>query len=179
MIVIDLEMSGLDFKKNSILSIGALDFNNSKNTFYGECTLRKGTKIDDKAIAVCGFTRKQIKENKKSCEKLLKEFLEWTDKISDKTLAGHNVHFDIAFLQENFKIYKLKWDFGHRIVDLHSVFYFNFMKGKVKIPIKYYHSALNLDFIIDYFKLKKREGTHNALEDAQLTAQAFSKLLGR
>ena len=41
------------------------------------------------------------------------------------------------------------------------------MKRGLEIPVKYEHSAIDLDYIIDYFKLKKREGHHNALEDAK------------
>ena len=50
-------------------------------------------------------------------------------------------------------------------------------KRKLEIPLKYGVSGISLDFIIGYFSLKQRIGSHNALDDAKLTSQAFSKLL--
>lgn len=178
MIVIDVETSGLNAVKHSILSIGAVDFNDPENCFYGECRLREGTLVAESALKINGFRLVQIENNVKSCEDLLKEFLEWTKSINDKTLAGHNVQFDISFLSESFRFYNLDWIFGHRHVDLHSVFYFHMLKNNLSIPFNNNRSNIDLDFIINYLKLLKREGFHNALEDAKLTCKAFSLLLG-
>ena len=52
MIVVDLETTGVDPRKHSILSIGAVDFNNQENYFYGECRIREGALIDNYALAV-------------------------------------------------------------------------------------------------------------------------------
>lgn len=177
MIVVDLETSGSDYREHSILSIGAVDFNNKNNTFYGECRIREGTLIDDEALKVNGFKKEYILNNEKSCEQLLKEFIGWCKNIKDITIAGHNVHFDWSFLRENFKIYNLEWIFGFRIVDLHSIFYFCFMKTNKNILLKDRLSGLGLSFILEYLNLGKREGCHNALEDAKLTAKAFSMIL--
>src|SRR3989344_8742109 len=130
MIIVDLETSGADFKESSILSIGAVDFNNPDNTFYGECKIRENAKIDPKAMEVNGFTLEQINNNPKSCEQLLKEFLNWALNIDDMTLAGHNVQFDFNFLVEGFKFYNVEWIFGWKMVDVQSIFYFNLLKNK-------------------------------------------------
>lgn len=177
MIVVDTETSGLDPAKHSILSIGAVDFDNPENCFYGECRLREGTLVEENALRINGFNLEQIENSTKSCEELLKEFLEWSRKINDRTIAGHNVQFDISFLSESFRFYNLDWIFGHRHVDLHSVFYFYMLKNKLNIPFRSNRSNIDLDFIIDYLKLKKGDSFHNALEDARLTCQAFSILL--
>ena len=177
MIVVDVETSGLDPKEHSILSIGALDFDNPKNTFYGECRLKEGARIDQSALNVNGFTVEKINNSLMSCRQLIEKFLEWSLKFNNRTLAGHNFHFDYNFLLEHFKFYNLIWPFRHRFVDLHSVFYFNMLKHNIDIPLNGGVSNLTLDFIIDYLQLNKREGHHNALEDAQLTAQALLLLM--
>ena len=46
MIVVDVETTGVDARKNSIVSIGAVDFENQKNQFYGECKIWEGAEID-------------------------------------------------------------------------------------------------------------------------------------
>ena len=108
---------------------------------------------------------------------MVREFHTWTKSINDRTLAGHNVHFDAGFLQEHFKFYNIEWSFRYRFVDLHSVFYAYLQKKEKEIPLKSNISNLSLDYIIDYLKLNKREGNHNALEDARLTAKAFFILI--
>jgi DNA polymerase III epsilon subunit-like protein len=66
MIIIDIEASGVDYKKHSIVSIGALDFSNPTNRFYGECQIWPGAHIMDEALKVNGFTKDQITDpNKK------------------------------------------------------------------------------------------------------------------
>lgn len=179
MIVIDTETSGLDSRKHSILSIGAVEFENPENYFYGECRLREGAEIDLQALNVNGFTEEEIKNKEKSCKELLEEFLIWVSKIDDRTFAGMATHFDFAFLFDHCNFYGLHWPFKHRTVDLHSVFYFNLLRNKKEIPLKDNVSYFVLDNILKYLKIdnKERKEKHNALEDARLTAKAFSILL--
>lgn len=177
MIVIDVETTGLDPNRHSIISLGAVDFNNKENLFYEECRLKEDSEINLNALKVNGFTEEQINNQKLSCKELLEKFIEWSKKINDMTIGGHNVQFDISFLQNHFKHYNLKWIYGHKYLDLHSIFYFQLLKNKKSINLKDNKSDLNLDFIIKHLGLKKRTGLHNALEDAQLTAEAFSYLL--
>lgn len=176
MIIVDIETSGLDPKIHGILSIGAVDFENAENKFYGECRLKEGAKVDLKALEVNGFTGEQIKNCPKSCEELMKEFLDWTKTIPDRTLAGHNVAFDTGFLKENCKEFGLEWSFGHRYVDSHSGFYLYMRSKGLEIPMKDGRAVVGMDFILNTLKLKKRD-KHNALEDAQLTAEIFKKIL--
>ena len=107
MIVVDVETTGVDPKENSLLSIGAVDFENPDNYFYGECKLRERAVINPKALDVNGFTIEKINSSEKTCKELLEAFLLWANKIQDKTLAGHNVQFDYNFIFEHFKFYNL------------------------------------------------------------------------
>ena len=85
MIVVDIETSGVDYTKNSILSIGAVDFSNPKNQFYEECRLRKGTAYDPESLEVNGFTAKEITNGKKeSLRELVVNFLDWTEKYKGR-----------------------------------------------------------------------------------------------
>ena len=110
MIVLDMEMSGLDVRRNSILSIGAVDFSKPDNRFYMECRLRKYGKFEPEALAVNGFSVKSIRDKKKiSEEKLLKLFTKWGSEIKDRTVGGHNVQMDIKFLK--YTLYKYNIDY--------------------------------------------------------------------
>ena len=60
MIVLDVEASGTEAHKHSIVSLGALDFMNPTNRFYEECRVWEGAHIMDEALVVNGFTKEQI-----------------------------------------------------------------------------------------------------------------------
>src|ERR1700733_277985 len=110
MIVLDMEMSGIDIMKNSILSIGAVDFSKPKRQFYMECKIRKGAKANPEAMKVNGFTLKQIRDKKKPDEEtMIRDFCKWMDISKDRTIAGHNVQFDMKFLKHAFYLYDMDY----------------------------------------------------------------------
>ena len=92
---IDVEASGTEHDKHSIVSLGAIDFDNPENRFYRECKVWTGAHIMDEALEVNGFTKEQITDPTKMSEgELVAEFMEWSFSMSDRTLVGQNVSFD-------------------------------------------------------------------------------------
>ena len=63
MLVVDVEASGTEAAKHSIVSIGALDFSNPSIRFYGECRIWEGAHVMPEALMVNGFSEEQIKES--------------------------------------------------------------------------------------------------------------------
>ena len=179
MIVVDIETTGLDPYKNSIVSIGALDFYNSKNQFYEECKILDGAEVEPEALKINGFTLEQISDiNKKSLKQILEEFLNWTEETDNRVLGGHNLaDFDVLFLLNSSKKYKLNWQFGRRCVDLHSVCYTHHLQRNINPPIKDKKSNLNLDRILEYVELPQEPRPHHALTGAKMEAEAFSRLI--
>src|SRR3989344_821414 len=100
MLVIDVEASGTEPHKHSIVSVGALDFANPKDRFYEECRVWDGAHIMDEALSVNGFTREQVTDPKKQSEAdLIHAFLQWAEDLPERTLAAQNVSFDRDFLK--------------------------------------------------------------------------------
>ncbi len=178
MIVIDLEMSGIYPDKHSILSIGAVDFNNPKNQFYMECRLRAKSGYMREALAVNGFKPKQIKDTRKPTLKhILLEFIKWMDGIEDKTIGGHNVQFDMMFLKHSFRFYHMKYSVGSRCVDTHALTYAHSHRRGASIPLKYGRSNITSEFVANYCGLPLEPHPHNGLNGAKIEAEELSRLI--
>lgn len=171
MIIIDIETSGLDPHRHSLLSLGAVDYD-SGESFYGECRLCAGREIEAAALAVNGFTEEHIHRSDALLDvELYARFCSWvTTNNYTSLIGGQQVgSFDILFLRE---VHNRagnavgKWPFGHRSVDLHSVAFAKFGE------------SLGLDGILQKVGLNPEPKPHNALVGAQLEREAFKRLLG-
>jgi len=180
MIIVDVEASGVDPNKNSLLSIGALDFDDPENQFYEECRIWDGAHVEKEALEVNGFTKEQIVDpNKKSDRELVEDFLVWAESCKERTFAGQNPSFDRDFIQQTAYRYHLNWSWAlaHRTIDLHSVAYFKMLKDGKTPPSKNSHSALGLEEIIKMLGINLKRGKHNALEDAKVEAECLHRLI--
>ncbi|MSU55398.1 MAG: hypothetical protein EXS46_02545 [Candidatus Taylorbacteria bacterium] len=176
MIIVDVEASGVSPEKNSLVSVGAVDFANPDNRFYEECRIWDGAHIDDDALAVNGFTKAEITNiNKKTDREVVTNFLVWINGIEDKTLAGHNPSFDRDFLQATAYRNHLNWPLAHRTIDLHSICYFDMIKKGILPPTTNSHSALNLDAILRYVGIPDEPKPHNALTGALVETECFGR----
>jgi len=180
MIVIDIEASGTEYDTHSIVSIGALDFDNPDNRFYEECKIWDGAHIMEDALAVNGFTEAQITDsNKKPEGEIVLMFLEWSQHMGDRTLAGQNVSFDRDYLKAACEREGISWDLAHRTIDTHSLCYMHMVKRGLTPPVDAEHrrSALNLDAVLNYCGISDEPEPHNALTGALSHAEVISRLL--
>jgi DNA polymerase III epsilon subunit-like protein len=142
-----------------------------------ECRIFDGAHVEKEALAVNGFKLDKLRDAKKKTDReVVEAFLEWMKTCNEWTLAGQNPSFDRDFLEQTAHRYHINWPLAQRTIDLHSVAYYHMTRAGKTIPSKNNHSALNLDAILLYVGLPERNGSHNALEDAQLEAEAFSRL---
>ncbi len=178
MIFVDVEASGVDPHKDSLVSVGAIDFDNPLNIFYEECRIWEGAHVEKEALEINGFTREEITDPKKKTDReVVEDFLKWIEKCDNHTLAGQNPSFDRDFLEKTAHRYHLNWPLPHRTIDLHTVAYVKMIEGGITPPTDKKRSDLNLDKILDFVGIQARKGAHNALEDAKLEAEAFSRLV--
>jgi DNA polymerase III epsilon subunit-like protein len=180
MLILDIEASGTNYEKHSIVSIGALDFNNPTNRFYGECKIWPGAHIMEGSLAVNGFTEEQITDiNKKSEAELVKEFLAWSENLSNRTLVGQNVSFDRDMLRAGAERAGLNWNLAYRTLDTHTMCWMHIVKAGNTPPLDAVHrrSALDLDEILNYCGILDEPEPHNALTGALSHAEVTSRLL--
>ncbi len=178
MVIVDIETSGLNPHKNSILEIGALDFFNPSNRFYQKCRIFEDEEVDSKALEINGYDKIQLyDQNKQDLKKLLLNFIDWLKPINNKTLCGQNVDFDILFLNEALERCNIDWVFGWRKVDLHTLIYCDHLKKEINPPTKNELSNLSGDKIMEYVGLPAEPRPHSGINGALYEAEAFSRVI--
>ena len=179
MIIVDIETAGINAKRSSILSIGAIDFSNPERQFYEECYIWPDTEeVQEEALSINGFTREQIRDKtKKSPKQIMEEFLQWMEDAEEKTIAGENPHFDRDFLKATAEKAHIPIIFPYRMVDLHSVCYAHHLKRGIQTPLKDKRTDLSLKKTFPYVGLPEEPLPHNALTGAKMEAEAFSRII--
>lgn len=180
MIAIDIEASGTNFEKHSIVSIGALDFDNPTNRFYGECRVWDGAHIDEGALEVNGFTEEELRDASKQSEaELVQAFMEWSQHMADRTLLGQNVSFDRDMVKHACQRAGIQSDLAHRTLDTHSFCWMHMIKVGLVPPVDEQHrrTALNLDAVLNYCGIPDEPEPHNALTGAMSHAEVAARLL--
>jgi DNA polymerase III epsilon subunit-like protein len=179
MIVVDIEASGTEAHKHSIVSIGALDFANPSNRLYEECRIWDGAHVMDGALAVNGFTMEQITDPKKQSEAdAVHAFLRWSEGVEEKTLAGQNPSFDRDFLKyASERAGHTEWPFAYRTIDTHTLCYMHMINRGLRPPVAHKRSALDLDAVLNYCGIPEEPSPHNALTGALSHAEVVSRLL--
>lgn len=180
MIVIDIEASGTEYAKHSIVSIGALDFEHPENRFYKECCIWDGAHVMKEALLVNGFTEEEVIDATKETEgEVARMFMEWSEHMGDRTLAGQNVSFDRDFLKAACEREGIPWSLAHRSIDTHTLCYMHMVTRGIPPPIDPQHrrSALNLDAVLNYCGIAEEPKPHNALTGALSHAEVISRLL--
>lgn len=178
MIIADIEATGIDYTKHSLLSIGAVDFNNPERQFYGECRMWEGASIMSDALVVNGFTKEEcIDPKKQTLRELMENFLKWIEECEDKTLGGQNPSFDRDFLNNSFGRSSIGWHFSYRTLDLNSMAYMDMVRRGIPVQHKNDRADLSLDTILKYVGLPPEPKPHHGLTGARMEAEAFSRIL--
>jgi DNA polymerase III epsilon subunit-like protein len=180
MIVVDVEATGIDTRKNSIIAIGAIDIANPDRRFYGECRIWEGAHFNPEAELIHGMSLAEVMDVKKQTEaELTRTFLEWSQHMGDRTLAGQNVSFDRDFIKAACERAHLPWDMAHRTIDTHTLCFMHMIKRGLQPPIDAQHrrSALNLDTILLYCGVPEEPKPHNALTGAMCHGEVVNRLL--
>ena len=171
-IAIDTETTGLNYKKDKILSIGAIAIQNYRIDVADswECFIQQTYAPSEKEIAVHGIrlqhTSKGIKE-KTALE-------QWLNFCKNGVLVAHHAAFDVGILNQ-----ALKRNFGAKMknksVDTAQLA-IRLEHGKSLAPIQ--SKNYSLDALCQRYNIPPKH-RHTASGDAFMTALLFVKLLAR
>ncbi|MBU0894350.1 MAG: 3'-5' exonuclease [Nanoarchaeota archaeon] len=189
MIVVDIETSGVDFIKNGIWQIGTIDLDTLEE-YLDECKIDDEEIVSEESLKVTGKTEEELRDsNKKTQKEMLEKFMEWVEKRKIKNFICQCPQFDVSFIRVKCSKYGIKETFHHRAFDTHSIVQTKFSEINNSLSIKDNKSNFNLNEVIGFCglnperveftegKLTKEGKPHNALEDAKLTAECFSRLI--
>ena len=177
MIVVDIETTGTNPNKHSILSIGAVDFDNPKREFFDECQAFAGAHIEEDALLINGRSIDKVFDpSKKNESDIVRDFLEWAKQARDHTFAGQNPSFDVSFILAGAERSKIDASVPKRTIDLHSICYFHMIRRGITPPIKNNRSDINSDFIMEYVGISPEKHPHIAINGARIEAEAFNRL---
>lgn len=178
MIILDVETTGLDPKENSIVSIGAIDFNNPEERFYEECRIWEGASVEPEALLVNGMSEEEIRDpDKKSESDILKNFLHWLSDKKNITVAGQNSFFDVSFINAAARRSGEKPPLGARIFEQHSLVMYHMMRRGIELPVKNNRSNIDSDKIMEYVGIPSEPRPHIAINGALWEYEVFYRLL--
>lgn len=158
--VVDLETTGFDPAKDSIIEVAALKVRDNKIVDSYSSLINSGIEISEFISDLTGITNDQL-QSAPSPDEVLKHLYDF---LSYDIIVGHNVHFDVNFLYDNFANYLGK-TFSNNFIDtlrLSKKYYKNSPSHKLTELAKY----LEIPFSV----------SHRALADCEITNQLYVKL---
>jgi DNA polymerase-3 subunit epsilon len=173
-VVFDTELTGLNPKKDSIVSIGAVRMQGSRiligETFYGVVEPR--TPLTAQSIKIHEITPAEV-AGSPGLETLLPEFLDFCE---DATLVGHAVSIDLAFLNRAMQQLSGK---GLRNPAVDTFRLYQWIRKREEDACAFHGGMPEPS---DLFSLAERyqipvHQAHHALWDAFVTAQLLQRLL--
>jgi predicted DnaQ family exonuclease/DinG family helicase len=150
-VAVDLETTGLDFKKETIIEIGLIHFEKGKIKKRFSKTVNPRKTVSDNVLILTGIKQEELFSSP-PLEEIIPKIKKF---IGNKPLVGHNVDFDISFLEKSFPIKNITYD--------------TFNLSRIYLPFISSHS---LSSIVEYFEIPYEEA-HRAAADAEMAGKIF------
>ena len=104
MIILDVLTTGNNPERNSILSIAAVDFNDSEERFYEECQIWPGAEIDEEFLNSSEILDEELlDQHKKKESDIVQNFLYWIKQREGREFAGRDAARHIEFINEGLR----------------------------------------------------------------------------
>ena len=152
---IDIETTGLDSQTDSIIEIGAVRFNDRRIEKEWSTLINPGRPIPPLIIQLTGINNEMVR-NAPPINAVIREL---SDFVGDFPILGHNVKFDLSFLQR------------HRLFEFNDVLD-TYELASVLLPTA---SRYNLGALGQIMGILL-PATHRALDDARVTHALYLQL---
>ena len=165
-VIFDLETSGLDFKKDQPIEIGAIKLVDGKKVMEKSIfiKLNNGGKLDSKIVELTHITDEMLQEYGVSEQEAVQQMLDIIGNSPDVLFIAHNAQFDLTFLKEMFNRHGIDFNIGDGIYALDTLTVY---KDRAPYPHR-------LENAIEYYGITNANNSHRAIEDVK----ALHKVLG-
>lgn len=172
-VVVDTELTGLDEKKDSIVSIGAVRMTGTRielgDTFYRLVSPR--TELRSDSVVIHEITPSEVLAQPR-IDVVLDEFLQF---CGDAVLAGHFISIDLSFLNREQRRIRGN-EIPNPAIDTFSIYEWLRKRDRSRDCFVTPFVGYRLYDIVKCFDIAVN-GAHNALMDAFTTAQLLQQLL--
>ncbi|MBI2898876.1 MAG: 3'-5' exonuclease [Planctomycetes bacterium] len=178
LLVIDTETGGLDPARCSLLTLGAVVWEDGRIVAESEWLVRETRlEIEPASLKEHQVDLREAAAKGRPPAEVAHAFLDFArphfpgEKIA---VAGHNIGFDVGFLKRLFAQAGADYEghFSHRLIDTSSILGVLALAGRIAIKSR------GLSEAIAYFQLPVDAARrHTALEDARVTALLLTKLV--
>lgn len=159
-VAIDLEMTGLNAKRDRILEVGAVKVLGHQLTASFQSFVNPHRILSEEVKALTGIAQEMVKDAPED-GKVLEKLIQFT---GDLPLVGHNIMFDYSFLKQ--------------CAVNHGLSYEKAAADTLKIARKCLPDlpSKKLEALCRYYDISNRQ-EHRALADAYMTAQLLERLI--
>ena len=160
-VVLDIETTGFSPQNNEIIELSALKIVNGEINDKFSKLVKPSGYVSSYITQLTGITPLMLK----NADDITKVIIEFKDFCSDNILVGHNITFDLSFINRNLLFYYDKKLLNNYIDTLVIA-----RKLLPNLPSK------KLEAIAVHFKLNT-EGMHRGLKDCMVTNFCYKKFM--
>jgi DNA polymerase III epsilon subunit-like protein len=183
LLIVDTETGGLDPSKHSLLSVGAVVWQDGQVTDKFEVFIAEPCpNLDPEAMQINQINITWLWEHGLQPRRAIEKFHEFLSRNFDSLeggekipIAGHNIGFDIGFLKRLYELVGMDYGkvFSHRVLDTAGIIQFLIIAEKIQLPGAGSTEAFR-HFNVAIDPLNR----HTALGDALATATLLNRLIG-
>lgn len=178
MIILDVETTGTNPLKNSLVSIAALNFDDPEDRFYEVCKIWESAEIDPRALEINGMSPEElVDDSKKSEADIVQNFIDWANEKRDLTIGGQNPFFDVSFIKAAAERAGKISPLHFRTVDIHTLAWNHMQKRGLLPPVEDKKSALGSDTIMTYVGLPPEPKPHVGINSVLWEFEAIYRLV--
>jgi DNA polymerase III epsilon subunit-like protein len=177
LVMLDVETSGLDPDKHSILRISAMraDSGESLDVWVRP---EPGSFGDKKALAVNGIDPDRVKKEGIPLRDALKSLQKFLSETGPHILSGCNVSFDVDFVEKGCKKYGMRPPFGGKRIDLQTAAYVAHECGWISLPDDNGKPDLSFNSISKACGFERGKGADRHPSDITLAHKCLSVCTG-